>query len=262
MICEISKKISLLEHFSLLELGFVVYIALAIGFAFFVDRNSLINDTNVIMKVAWIPALVIAGIWGATLSSALGGILGGPRILQALSQDSVMPKMFGKGYGATNEPRNALIAIFVIAEAGIMIGSLDVIAGVVTMFYLSTYGIINLAYVLENWASTDFRPSFKVSKIFGIVGFLFAFAIMFKLDVVSMLVAFLLIGLIYFILQRKQLRLDFGDVWQSVWISIIRKGLHVLDNNNIEDRNWQPNILLFSGATEKRPHLLELENHS
>lgn len=240
-----------------IAVGFVVYIALTLGFGFFVNRNDLLSDTNIAMRVAWIPALVVAGIWGATLSSALGGILGGPRILQALSKDSVTPKLFAKGYGKTNEPRNALIMIFVIAEAGILIGNLNVIAGVVTMFFLSSYGFINLAYVLENMASTDFRPSFKISSIFGIVGFVFAFAIMFKLDVVSMLVAFVLIGLIYFILQRKQLKLDFGDVWQSVWISVVRKGLHILDSNNIEDRNWQPNIILFSGATDKRPHLIE-----
>lgn len=240
-----------------IAVGFVVYIVLTLGFGFFVNRNDLLNDTNIAMHVAWIPALVVAGIWGATLSSALGGILGGPRILQALSKDSVTPKIFAKGYGETNEPRNALIMIFLIAEAGIMIGNLNVIAGVVTMFYLTSYGFINLAYVLENVASTDFRPSFKISRIFGVVGFIFAFAIMFKLDVVSMLVAFVLIGLIYFVLQRKQLKLDFGDVWQSVWISVVRKGLHILDTNNIEDRNWQPNIILFSGATEKRPHLIE-----
>jgi len=237
--------------------GFVVYIALTLGFAFFVNRTDLINDSNIAMHVAWIPALVVAGIWGATLSSALGGILGGPRILQALSKDSVTPKIFAKGYGVTNEPRNALIMIFIIAEAGIMIGNLNVIAGIVTMFYLASYGFINLAYVLENLTSTDFRPSMKVSSIWGIVGFIFAFAIMFRLDVVSMLVSLVIIGLIYFVLQRKQLKLDFGDVWQSVWMSVVRKGLHILDTNDIEDRNWQPNIILFSGATEKRPHLIE-----
>ncbi len=240
-----------------IAVGFIVYIALAISFGFFINRETLTTDTNIAMNVAWIPALVIAGIWGATLSSALGGILGGPRILQALSTDNVTPKIFAKGSGKTNEPRTALIMVFVVAEAGIMIGNLNIIAGVVTMFYLASYGFINLAYVLENWASTDFRPSFKISNIFGVVGFVFAFTIMFKLDIVSMLVAFFVIGLIYFILQRKQLKLDYGDVWQSVWLSVVRKGLHILDKNAIEDRNWQPNIILFSGGNEKRPHLIE-----
>jgi len=195
-----------------IAVGFVVYLSLTIGFAFFVSRDNLLNDSNIAVNIAWIPSLVIAGIWGATLSSALGGILGGPRILQALSKDKVMPTFFAKGYGETNEPRNALLLIYIIAEAGILIGDLNVIAGVVTMFFLTSYGFINLAYVLESFASTDFRPSFKVSNLFGLVGFIFAFSIMFKLDIISMLVAFIIIGLIYFILQRKQLNLDYGDV--------------------------------------------------
>ena len=75
--------------------------------------------------------LVVAGIWGATLSSALGSILGAPRILQAISIDKITPKLFGRGYGTQNEPRNALLLTFLIAEAGIMIGELDVIASVI-----------------------------------------------------------------------------------------------------------------------------------
>ncbi len=240
-----------------IAVGFLVYMLLAISLAFFVKRDYLINDTNILQKVSWIPALLFAGIWGATLSSALGGILGGPRILQALSKDKVMPGIFRKGYGASNEPRNALIFIFLIAEGGILIGELNLIAGIVTMFYLASYGFINLAYILESWASTDFRPSFKVSRIFGVAGFLFAFGIMFKLDFVSMLASLVIMGCIYFILKKKHLNLDFGDVWQSVWNSVVRRGLHRLSSRTIEERNWQPNIILFSGGSEFRPYLIE-----
>ncbi len=237
--------------------GFVVYIALALGYGFFVKRDMLITDNNVAMHVAWIPALVVAGIWGATLSSALGGILGAPRILQALSQDKVTPVFMGKTYGKNNEPRIALIVIYLIAEGGVLIGKLDVIAGIVTMFYLTSYGFINLAYVLESWADTDFRPSFRVPIIVGIIGFIFAFAVMFKIDMISMLAAFVIIGGIYFYLERRQLKLEGGDVWRSVWISLIRKGLSVLISKPENDQNWQPNIILFTGGADKRPHLLE-----
>jgi len=238
--------------------GFVVYVILAIGIAFFIKPEYLISDNNILVKIAWFSPLVIAGIWGATLSSALGGILGGPRILQAISKDKITPKIFGKGYGETNEPRNALLMIFAIAEGGILIGNLDIIAGVVSMFYLASYGFINLAYVLEKWASTDFRPSFKINIIFGIVGFVFAFAIMFKLDMLSMFASFAIIGGIYFLLKRRQLKTEYGDVWQSVWTTITRRALSKMNSKEIEERNWKPNILLFTGGTKKRPHLLEL----
>ncbi|MCF8364274.1 MAG: hypothetical protein K9H16_00740 [Bacteroidales bacterium] len=241
--------------------GLIVYLSLAVAFAFFVSRDVLLNDYNFLMNIAlWAP-LVIAGIWGATLSSALGGILGAPRILQAIARDKIFPAFFGKGYGQSNEPRNALMLTFLIAEAGILIGDLDVIARVVSMFYISAYGFINLAFTLENWASTDFRPSFKIPKWIGIVGFIASFAVMLKLDTVAMIMAILIMFSIYFFLTKKELQVDFGDVWQSVWSSIVRSSLSRLARKGLEERNWQPNIILFSGGTQARPHLIEFGMH-
>ena len=151
--------------------------------------------------------MVIAGVWGATLSSALGGILGGPRILQAMSADRIGPRFFSRGYGVNNEPRNALLLIFLIAEAGILIGELNVIAGIVSMFYLASYGFINIAYYLESWARADVRPSFKISRYIGLIGFIAAFGVMFKLDMLSMFAALIIMIGIYFFLKRKQLKL-------------------------------------------------------
>ncbi len=241
--------------------GLVTYIGLAVAIAFFADRDALLNDYNFLMKVAMWSPLVVAGIWGATLSSALGGILGAPRILQAIARDRIFPRFFGKGFGENNEPRNALLLTFVIAEAGILIGELDVIARVVSMFYIAAYGFINLAFALEHWASTDFRPSFKVPKWIGIVGFVASFAVMFKLDTVAMIMAILIMFAIYFFLTKKELQVDFGDVWQSVWSSIVRSSLSRIARKGLEERNWQPNIILFSGGTLARPHLIEFGIH-
>ena len=171
--------------------GFVVYISLALFFALYVDRDLLINDTNFLQKIAWFSPLVIAGIWGATLSSALGGLLGAPRILQAMSIDKITPKLFAKGAGKNNEPRQALIFTFIIAELGILIGELDIIAAIVSMFYIAAYGFINLAYVLERWANSDFRPSLKIPKWIGIIGFITSVGVMFKIDTLSMGVSLL-----------------------------------------------------------------------
>jgi len=77
--------------------GMIVYIGLAILFALMVNRDMLLSDYNFLSNIAlWAP-LVIAGVWAATLSSGLGGILGAPRIMQALSLDKIMPRIFGKG---------------------------------------------------------------------------------------------------------------------------------------------------------------------
>ena len=238
--------------------GLLIYLGLALAFGFFVDRDLLINDKNFLMKIAWWSPLVVAGIWGATLSSALGGILGGPRIIQAVAMDKIVPQFLGKGTGANNEPRNALIFTFAIAEMGILIGELNAIAEIVSMFYIAAYGFINLAFALESWASTDFRPSFKVSKWVGILGFIASFGVMFQLNPGAMFAAFVIMWAIYFVLKRKELKSETGDVGASVWTSIARTSLTKLQKKEMEERNWKPNIILFGGKDKDRKHLIEL----
>ncbi|MCP4122057.1 MAG: amino acid permease [Bacteroidetes bacterium] len=238
--------------------GFVVYVGMAIFTAYAVNPEALRTDYNIYMSIALFAPAVVAGIWGATLSSALGGILGGPRILQAMSVDKITPKLFGKGYGKDNEPRNALIITFIIAECGILIGELDLIARIVSMFYLAAYGFINLSFFLESWASADFSPSFKVKRWVGLVGFLATFIVMFQLDMVAMLAAFFIIGGIYAYLQRKELSLRSGDIWNSVWSSLVLTGLKRMDKSEDHNSSWIPNILLFSGTVETRPYLIEI----
>lgn len=243
---------------SAIGVGLAVYLGLALFFGLYVDRDLLINDTNFLVKIAWLSPLVIAGIWGATLSSALGGLLGAPRILQAMSIDRLTPKIFAKGTGGSNEPRQALIFTFIIAELGILIGELDVIASIVSMFYIAAYGFINLAYVLEKWANPDFRPSLKISKWIGIIGFVASMGVMFKINTLAMAVSLLIIFGIYIILKRKEIQGNMSNVWQSVWTSLARSSLHKINQNPLNEKNWEPNIILYSGGTNKRPHLLEL----
>jgi solute carrier family 12 sodium/potassium/chloride transporter 2 len=240
-----------------IAVGFIVYMALAAFISYNVNTDLLRSDNNILMTISYYAPAVVAGVWGATLSSALGGILGGPRILQAMSIDKVTPKIFGKGKGKNNEPVNALFLVFIIAQMGILIGELDVIAGVVSMFYLAAYGFINLSFFLESWANPDFQPTFKVNRWFGLVGFVACFGIMFKLDMVAMFGSIFIIMGIYFWLQRKQIMLDSGDVWRSVWENIVAKGLKRLEQTETTNNNWNPNIILFSGEQEEeRPQLL------
>ena len=238
--------------------GLVVYIFLAVFIALTINSEILKSDYNILMKMALFSPAVVAGIWGATLSSALGGILGGPRILQAMSIDKVTPKMFSKGKGQNNEPVNALMMVFIIAEAGILIGELDVIARVVSMFYLTAYGFINIAFFLENWANPDFQPTFKIKRWIGLLGFFACFAVMFKLDMIAMIAALAIIASLYFWLQRKEVKIQSNDVWRSVWENIVNKGLKKINANTEVQSSWNPNIILFSGQSEHQSYLLEL----
>jgi len=236
--------------------GLVVYIILSIFIHYSIPQAELINNNNALVQFGLVPGLVIAGIWGATLSSALGGILGAPRILQAMSIDKITPNIFGKGVGNDNEPRNALIFTFIIAEAGILIGELNVIAEIVAMFYMAAYMFINLSCFLEQWASPDFRPKFKISLFVPLIGTIATFLLMVQLNLAAALISVAIMALVFIWLTRRHLELGSGDVWQNVWSSVVKIGLKNLGKKSTHKRNWEPNILLFSGGTSARPHLL------
>ena len=238
--------------------GLIVYTGLAIFLDYNYSSETLRGNDRVLFESAFFSEhLINLGVWGATLSSALGGILGGPRILQAMSVDKITPKIFGKGVGKDNEPRNALILTVLIAEVGILLGDLNLIAEIVSMFYLAAYGFINLSFFLESWASADFNPSFKVKKWIGLLGFIATFAVMARLNMLAMIAAFIIIGGIYFYLSKKQVSLGTGDIWQSVWSTVVKKGLRKMEASNDHKRNWKPNILMFSGGTPERGKYIE-----
>lgn len=236
--------------------GLIVYIVLAFFFSFTVERDALVNDSAVLLNISLYSPLVLAGIWGATLSSAFGSILGAPRILQATAIDRITPKVFAKGVGAGNEPRNAIILTFIIALAGILIGELNVIARVVSIFFIITYGFLNLTCAIENWAGSDFRPSFRIPAWISIIGALACFIVMIQLDFAAMIGATLILGAVFVFLKRKELKLQTGDTWGGFWSSLVKYGLFKLSSSTKNQRNWRPNIILFSGSPQARPHLI------
>ena len=226
--------------------GLVVYIGLCVFLAWRIPADQLAGNPKVLLDYAFFAPVVVAGIWGATLSSALGSILGAPRILQACAIDRIGPRWFSRGSGPDSEPRNALLVTFVIAECGILIGSLDAIAAVVSMFFMASYAVLNLSCAVESWTSPDFRPAFPIPRWVSVVGSVACLVLMMQLDVVAMFGAFVALGLIYTVLKRKQLALEGGDTWSGVWSSVARKALDRLARGHEHERNWRPNLLIFA----------------
>ncbi len=238
--------------------GLIIYLGLAVFLSYTVDRNILVADPQVLFKVSWIPQLVVAGIFSATLSSALGSIMGAPRILKAVSIDRILPGFFSRGYGPSSEPRNALMITYMIAQAGILIGELNVIARIVSIFFIITYGFLNITYVLESWAGSDFRPSFKIPRFVAVIGALASIIIMIQLDVIALIISSAVLVLLFLVLKRKELTLQTGDTWTGVWSSLVKTGLGRLSAGNNLMKNWRPNVMLFSGGEKNRPYLIEM----
>ena len=240
-----------------ITVGFVVYIGMALFFAYTVEPRLLVEDPGVLLKISLSPELVIAGIWGATLSSALGSVLGAPRILQATAQDNIVPKFFANSSGKLQEPRNALILAAIIAEAGILIGELNVIARIVSIFFIMTYGFINLSAAFETWTSAEFRPEFRTPSWISFVGAVACILVMIQLDLLALFAAALILGLLFFYIKRKELVLESGDTWSGVWATIVRAGIAHLGIEKTQESNWRPNIIMYGGTEQQRSYLVQ-----
>ncbi len=239
--------------------GFVVYVTFPVWLALNAPLDRLSTDMDVVWDISAVPALVYVGVWGATLSSAIGSILTAPRTLQALALDGLVPRFLGRGSGPAGEPRVGLVATFVLAQTGILLGDLNAIAPVLTMFFLATYGMTNLACGLEKWAaSPSFRPSFRVPAGLSLFGALACFYVMSVIDMVAMMVALGFSALIFVVQEKRALGTTFGDARHGIWAAFVRSALHRLRRARWHPQNWRPNLVVAGGDPDKRPHLLSL----
>ncbi len=207
--------------------------------------------------------LVVAGVFAATLSSAIGSFLGAPRVLQAVARDDLfrLLRPFAKGSARSDEPRRALLLTLSITAAVIFWASEDsggtafnVIAAVVTMFFLYTYGMINLAAFVESSAGNpSFRPRFRCFHWSSAgLGAAACVGTALLIDAVAAIVAVVLVALIYATLSRKILKVRFGDARWGFVFSRVRANLLKLSTMPSHPKNWRPIVLVLTGKPEDR----------
>ncbi len=224
----------------------VVYISLAYLLANIATENELLNNQMIMVdKALWGP-VVIAGIMGATLSSALGSMLGAPRVLQALAEQKTVP--FHKIFAAksqNNEPRNAVIFTGAIIAVALLTGNLDHLASLITMFFLITYGTLNLVVFLEqSMKIISFRPSFKVPRFVSGFGAVSCVFIMFLINPFFSIVALVTIVLIYVWLTKKGLDADWGDIRGGLFLVLAEKMSRLSAKFPRHQISWKPDLLL------------------
>ena len=245
-----------------LLVGYVVYMTLPIVLSMRADADTLMGDPLVMRQMAFWGDAILLGVWGATLSRALGSSLGAPRVLQALARDGVLPgplSLLGRGSGPDDEPRVGTIVTLLVALGAVSLGELNLIAPILTMFFLASYLTVNLAAGLEGFlGSPSFRPSFNVHWSFSLFGAAGCLAIMFLINAVATLAAALVIGAVFFWLKRREMQTAWGDVGQGILLSMARASLLRLKGTAPEPKNWRPNILVLSGAPTSRWHLVSL----
>ncbi len=236
--------------------GFVTYLAVPVALALSADSATLAADPLVWLRIAAVPALVLPGLWGAILSSAAGSILGAPRTLEALAVDGVAPR--GLATGTVLGIGRAHLLSTAVALAPVALGGLNAVAPVLTMFFLTTYGMLNLVAGLERLArNPSYRPTLEVPWPLSLAGAAACFWVMFLINHVAGIVALLAEIGVYLLLRRRALRASWGDLRYGALMSLARATLLHLRRLPVAPRNWRPHILLFAGDVQRRRDLVQ-----
>ncbi len=224
----------------------VIYIGIAYVVSIVCSPTELRSNQMIMVdKAIWGPA-VIAGIMGATLSSALGSMLGAPRILQALAKQKTVP--FHKFFSVKtkkNEPRNAILFTGVVIEFALITGNLDYLASLITMFFLITYGMLNLVvFIQQSMKIISFRPTFKIPRFVPFMGAAGSIFIMFLINPVFSFVAVTTIVILYFWLERRGLKSDWGDIRSGMFLVLAERASRLAMKFPRHQINWKPDLLV------------------
>ncbi|RKZ15279.1 hypothetical protein DRQ17_06685 [bacterium] len=261
---ELSNPGKSIPRGTLLAIGFttVIYLLMMVKFSAYADYRILTGSSLVATKISRLPFLVFAGIWCATLSSTLTFIISAPRTLQALSIDRVVPSFLSHTLGSKREePRLAVIITSLIAMVFLIVSNLNAVATTITIFFLITYGMTNLAAGLEALVrNPSFRPEFKTPWPVSILGVIGIIAIMRIISTPITLTAVFLLLILYSILKRREIKQTWGDVRYGFWFSLIRFSLFRLRAERKTLHTWRPNLMVFSGMPEERLYLVKFAN--
>ncbi|HEX9793554.1 MAG TPA: amino acid permease, partial [Planctomycetota bacterium] len=237
----------------------MVYVGMALLLGGVAGREQLHQDNMIVKTVSWSPLLVTLGVFAATLSSAIGSMMGAPRILQALARDRIFKGLgyFAKGAGSSNEPRRAVALTFLIAQGGILIGDLNVIAPIITMFFIVTYGYLNLATFYEAYTrNPSYRPTFRFSHwALALLGAVGCGAAMFLISPLWATVAVAAMGVLHWSIARREVLAAWGDVRGGTAFERARRSLLKLEVETFHPKNWRPHVLALSGGAWNRVHL-------
>ncbi|KAM8861686.1 LOW QUALITY PROTEIN: solute carrier family 12 member 3 [Synchiropus picturatus] len=206
--------------------------------------------------------LITAGIFGATLSSALACLVSAPKVFQCLCRDRLYPLIgfFGKGYGKNDEPLRGYLLTYLIAACFILIAELNTIAPIISNFFLCSYCLINFScFHASITNSPGWRPTFRFyNKWLSLLCALCCLVIMFLLTWWAALIAF---GVVFFLLLYtlyKRPEVNWGSSVQASSYNIALS--HCVSLNQVQDhvKNYRPQCLVLTGAPSSRPALVDL----
>lgn len=246
--------------------GLVVYVFVAWKLAVSASQANLVEDQMIMSRIALYGAVVIPiGLAACTSSSAIGAMMVAPRTLQAIAWDKTLPfrrmnLMLARG--RNGEPRNASLLTFLIALVFVCVGSVNSVAEIISMFFLITYGTLCLSSFLNHFgAPPSYRPSFRSRWYFSLAGFLLSVLVMFMINPLYTIVAYLFLILVYiFIEHTNKDKKGLMNIFKGALFQLNRRLQVYMQKHqaSMEKEEWRPSAICVSSHSFDREKVIEL----
>ena len=241
--------------------GMVVYMAIVFKLHMSASPETMADDQLVMAQIAvWGPAILI-GLCCATLSSAIGSVLVAPRTLQALGADNTLPgkrgnKWVSHGVGAANDPRHATIITGILALIIVFVGNVNLVATLISMFFMVTYGSLCAISFLEHFAARpSYRPSFRSRWYISLLGAIMCFLLMFQISFAFAVLAILVLVALYQGLRiAKGREGDLASLFHNAITQATRYMQIRLQQRRADQpaEEWRPSVIMVNDRTFDR----------
>ena len=242
--------------------GMVVYVFIAYKLAVSASPADLADtDALVMASIAWQGWwLIPVGLAAATISSAIGSILVAPRTLQAIARDRLLPSSqinfwLSRGRGKKDEPYNATIVVIAIAFVFVLMGGLDFVAEIISIFFMVTYGSLCLISFLQHFAADpSYRPTFRSRWYISLFGAVACFGLIFVMNPGYAVLALLLMTGIYAMVSYYNPdKKNMAVIFQGVIFQFSRQLQVFLQKAEKEQiASWRPSAICISESSFDR----------
>jgi len=250
--------------------GMIIYFFIAYKLASSASPEDLAENQFIMSDIAiWGVVVIPLGLAASTISSALGSVMVAPRTLQALAMDKSFPlgginKFLSRSRKKDNEPTRASLVTCIIALIFVFIGDVNVVAEIISMFFMVTYGSLSLISFLNHFGSSpSYRPSFRSRWYISLIGFVACVWIMFKINTLYAAAAIILMTLIYiYITSYHKNRKGLVSVFANSIFQINRiLQVFLQKQSDREDyEEWRPSAICISKNSFKRDNAFRLLN--